>query len=122
MSSTPVPAPVDTSVPPVPEPAPVPVPQPAPIPVPGPQPAPQYASGGAAGSGNSFTRFFDDISVSDVAIYGLTFLTLFMMIYYYRKKILQLKEDKPVISQLQSKVSEVESNVKSMMGENYIAA
>lgn len=112
----PVAPPITPAAPPI-DPGPAPVAPPAP-PMPPVNPAIPYQTGGVPES-NGFKKFFSTVKLSDVVIMGLTFLTFFMVIDYYRKKLKSLRDEKVAKTELESKVSEIETNVKTFMGDNY---
>lgn len=97
------------------DPVPTPVPQPAPIAAPTPVPT-SYAGGGDTNSGNSVSRFFEGVTVSDVFITGFAIVAFCYVIKYYKKKIERIKEER---TKTATDLEEVKANVQNMLGGEY---
>lgn len=75
-------------------------------------PAPQYGAGGQTG----MKDFFKGVSFTDVGMIALVTACMCTIIFYYRKRIQHLKEEK---STVQKDVEEMKVNVMNALGPNY---
>lgn len=91
-------------------------PAPAFTPTPAPPPAQPSAEGGSTGKGNVVSRFFEDVSFTQVGFLILGSAAMFMVIYYYRERIKKMREEENVTDQ---KIEEVKANVVAFLGPQY---
>lgn len=94
---------------------PEPVPAPAaPAPYVAPPPPPPIGDGTpAGGKGNVVSRFFEDVSFTDVGMLVITSCAIFFVVDYYRKKIKYLRDEEVRLS---NKVDELTANVQNFIG------
>lgn len=100
----------------MPDPTPAPVYTPPPIPAPTPAPAPQQYQG----SGK--VNLFEGITFVDVGMLILATVGMSYVIYYYRSKLKELKQQDPTILAMQDDLKEVKMNVKNALGAKYKTA
>lgn len=105
----------------VPSPAPMPEPAPAPVytppaPAPMPAPAPQQFQGGGK------VNLFEGITFVDVGMLILATVGMSYVIYYYRSKLKELKQQDPAMIALQDDLKEVKMNVQNALGAKYKTA
>lgn len=87
---------------------------PAPAPA-APAPAPaKFEDGGKV-------NLLQGLTFVDVGMILLSTVALCHVIYYYRKKILEIKKENPAIADLQDDVDELRMNVKAALGAKYKA-
>ena len=107
-------APPDVSLPPAPPPAAPPAVVPAYVP---PTPPISYEAGGQAGAkGNAVSRFFENVSFTDVGMLVITSCAVFLVVDYYRKRIKYLREEETRIA---NKMDELSANVQNFIGQNH---
>lgn len=94
---------------PTPAPAPVYTPPPAPAPAPAPQ---QFQDGGKV-------NLFEGITFVDIGMLILATVGMSYVIYYYRSKLKELKQQDPAIIAMQDDLKEVKMNVKNALGSKY---
>lgn len=83
------------------------------------------ADGGTIDSGNSgFMPFADEngkLGFIGLAIIGVTLASLFYSIYWYRKNIQIMEDEREDNDGLAQDVSEIKKNLKVLLGRNYQA-
>jgi hypothetical protein len=98
---------------------------PAPAPAPAPEAPISAAEGGAVESGKSgFMPFADEngkLGFIGLAIIGVTLASLFYSIYWYRKNIQIMEEEREDNDGLSKDVSEIKRNLKKLLGTTYQA-
>jgi hypothetical protein len=98
---------------------------PAPAPAPTPEVAISAAEGGAVESGKSgFMPFADEngkLGFIGLAIIGVTLASLFYSIYWYRKNIQIMEEERDDNGDLAQDVTEIKRNLKKLLGTTYQA-
>lgn len=92
--------------------APPPTPPTPPTPPVTPEPAPagQFAGGGSVGS------WLNGVSLTDVMTVALVGTALGMIIYYYRARIIKMKQEDLAV---QKDIEELKTNLQTVMGPNY---
>lgn len=97
----------------MPDPTPAPAPPYTPPPAPAPTPAPaQFQAGGSV-------NLFEGITFVDIGMLILATVGMSYVIYYYRSKLKELKQQDPAIVAMQDDIKEVKMNVKSALGAKY---
>jgi Flp pilus assembly secretin CpaC len=96
-----------------------------PAPAPTPEVPISAAEGGAVESGKSgFMPFADEngkLGFIGLAIIGVTLASLFYSIYWYRKNIQIMEEERDDNGDLAQDVTEIKRNLKKLLGTNYQA-
>lgn len=99
--------------PPIPDPTQAPAPVYTPPPMPAPAPSPQQYQGGGK------VNLFEGITFVDVGMLILATVGMSYVIYYYRSKLKELKQQDPTITALQDDLKEVKMNVQNALGAKY---
>lgn len=97
-----------------PTPAPAPVYTPPPTPAPAPTPM-QYQGGGKV-------NLFEGITFVDVGMLILATVGMSYVIYYYRSKLKELKQQDSTVTAIKDELKEVKMNVQNALGAKYKSA